>query len=408
MKHRVIFHADCNAFYASVEETIHPELKNVPMAVCGDPKSRRGIILAKNERAKRFGIQTAETIWQAQRKCPELVLVPPRRGLYQAYCEQINAIYDQYTDQVERFGIDESYLDVTGSLSLFRTDGEGLAHVIRERVFRETGLTISVGVSYNKIFAKIGSDYKKPNAVTCITPENYRQIVWPLPASDLLLVGKVMRQSLARHGICTIGQLAQADLAFLRLQFGKTGEQMHLYANGLDDSPVLRADEQPDAQSIGHGMTFPRSLVTRSEITTALTALADGVASRMRHEGVKCCTVQLSVKDDNLKVITRQTTLPEATCLARDLVAVALALLDKSWPKGKPIRLLALTGQKLVPQDQVIRQLSLLDDEESQKKRERLEQLEKAVDGIRAKYGHGSISYGSLLHNDLGINTEKE
>jgi len=262
-KDRVIFHIDCNAFYASVEEIRHPELKKVPMAVCGDPASRRGVVVAKNELAKGSGVTTGESIWSAKQKCPDLVLRPTRHHLYRQYCEKVNAIYAQYTDQVEAASIDESYLDVTGSLHLFGGDEIRLAHEIRERVPRETGLTVSVGISYNKIFAKIASDYKKPNAVTCFNRENYRELLWPLPVSAMLMVGKSTEDILHRMYIKTIGDLARTSEDTLRRRLGKIGEQLHIYANGLDDSPVLHIGESDDLHSVGNGMTFKRNLIPR-------------------------------------------------------------------------------------------------------------------------------------------------
>jgi DNA polymerase-4 len=200
---RHIFHADCNSFFASVEETFRPELRRVPMAVAGDPENRHGIILAKNELAKKFKIATAETVWSAKMKCPELVLVPPRHKTYSEFCERVNAIYEQYSPLVERFGVDESFIDVTGCLHPFGGDALKCANEIRERVKREIDITISIGVSWNKIFAKLGSDYKKPNAVTNITRENWKEIVFPLPASDLFFVGRKTAVALAKLGVHT-------------------------------------------------------------------------------------------------------------------------------------------------------------------------------------------------------------
>ena len=208
---RVILHCDLNCFYASVELLSHPDLRDVPMAVCGDPNSRHGIILAKNEPAKKFGIQTAETIWQAKKKCPDLVLLPPHHDLYREYSRKVNAIYDQYTDLVEHFGIDESWLDVTHTLHLFGGDAKVLADTLRERMKQELGLTLSVGISFNKVFAKLGSDYKKPDATTVISRENWKELVWPLQVGDLLYVGGAARKLLKQYGITTIGQLPPAS-----------------------------------------------------------------------------------------------------------------------------------------------------------------------------------------------------
>ncbi|HML49757.1 MAG TPA: DNA polymerase IV, partial [Clostridia bacterium] len=253
---RIIYHADMNAYFASVEELFHPELREVPMAVCGDPKSRRGIIVAKNEKAKAFGVKTAETIYQALRKCPDLVLRPARHREYDEYCERANAIYGQYTDLLERASIDESYLDVTGTLHLFGTDPVLLAHEIRERIHRELGLTISVGVSFNKFFAKMASDMKKPNAVTVITRDNYRDTIWALPIGQMHMVGKAAQAVLLSMNIRTIGDLAKADPAYLRHKLGKHGDYLHANANGLDDSPVIPPEKTPAAKSIGKHNTF--------------------------------------------------------------------------------------------------------------------------------------------------------
>ena len=397
----IIYHIDCNSFYASVEELLYPEYKKVPMAVCGNPEARRGIILAKNQLAKGYGVKTAETIWQAQHKCPDLVLRPARHYLYREYCEKVNAIYEQYTSQVQRFGIDESYLDVTGSLHLFGGDALALAHEIRQRVTRETGLTVSVGVSWCKVFAKLGSDLKKPDAVSVISRENYRQIVWPMPVGSLLFVGSKTEESLRQLGVCTIGELAHMDFMLLHKRFGKLADQLHAYANGLDDSPVLEAGQEEEIQSVGNGMTFSRNLVSREDIHTSVTVLSDSVASRMRRYGVKGAAVQVTIKDPNLKVITRQKPLSKPTYLAADLTRAVMELIDASWKIGNPIRMLTVTALKLVPQGMAVEQISLFEEIESgRKKRER---LEKTVDGIRERFGHGSILPGSVLGNDLGI-----
>jgi len=398
---RVIFHIDCNAFYASVEELFHPELKAVPMAVCGNPEARRGIILAKNELAKGYGVKTAETIWQAQRKCESLVLRPARHGAYSEYCERVNAIYGQYTSQVQRFGIDESYLDVTGSLHLFGGDALALAHEIRKRVTRETGLTVSVGVSWCKVFAKLASDLKKPDAVSVISRENYREVAWALPANTLLYVGRNTAEGLRLMGIETIGQLAAAPAELLRRRFGKLGDQLFAYANGLDDSPVLEIGQEEDIHSVGNGMTFSRDLVSRGDIRTSVTVLSGSVAARMRRYGVKAGAVQVTIKDQNLKIITRQKPLPRQSYLAADLTAAVLELIEASWKIGVPIRMLTVTALKLVPQEAAVDQISLF--EEPREGSEKREKLEKTVDSIQQRFGKRSIKPGSVVKNDLGI-----
>ena len=283
---RMIYHVDCNGFYASVECLDNPALRGVPLAVAGDPKDRSGIILAKNELAKRYGVQTTETLWQARRKCPELVLVPPRHDRYHEVSEQVKALFETYTDQVESFGLDEAWLDVTGSLRYFSASAMELADRIRLHVKDEIGITVSIGVSFNKVFAKLGSDMKKPDAVTVISRENYRQLIWPLPASELLYVGKVAAEELRRRFIYTIGDLAQQDRAELTRLLGKSGDLLWIYANGLDREPVRKARESEPVKSIGNGMTFRRDLRGESEIRAGIIALSDEVATRLRRTGM--------------------------------------------------------------------------------------------------------------------------
>ena len=403
---RTILHCDCNGFFASVECLLHPELKKVPMAVCGSPEERHGIILAKNERAKKYGVQTAETIWQAKRKCPKLVLVPPHHGEYRKYSALVNRIYREYTDQVEPFGIDESWLDVTGSRLLFG-DGEHIADEIRERVKAEIGITISAGVSFNKIFAKLGSDYKKPDATTVISRENFRSLVFPMPVGNLLFAGKSVCRTLSRLSIRTIGDLAQSDRAMISRALGKMGEMLHDYANGLDDSPVRSSYEEREIKSVGNGITFRRDLTGTDDIRLGVLALSDSVAARMRKYGVKCQTVQVTIKNPSLKSITRQKTLEKPTHLARVLSDTAMEIIADSWNPNAPIRMLTITGGNLVPEDQSFEQLSLFakPDAPDLKKQEYLEQT---LDRIREKFGRDSVSRAGILKNDLGIRTSEK
>ena len=398
---RVILHCDCNAFYASVETLLRPELEKVPMAVCGDPESRHGIILAKNERAKKFGVATAETIWQAKRKCPGLVLVPPHRGEYVRYSRLVNEIYQRYTDQVEPFGIDESWLDVTGSQNLFGT-GPEIADEIRRTVREELGLTVSVGVSFNKVFAKLGSDYKKPDATTVISRENFRRIVWPLPVGALLYVGKAAQETLAQLQVRTVGQLAASDRALVAKRLGKMGEMIHDYANGLDESPVRAADDTREIKSVGNGMTYRRNLVGLEDIRLAVLTLSDSVSARMRRHGVKCRTVQVLIRDPGFKSISRQRALPAPTHLGREIAEAALAIIRDAWDLRAPIRMITITGANLTDAGGAGEQLSLCapPDDKSREKRER---LEAAMDGIREKFGQDAIGPAGVLGNDIGI-----
>jgi DNA polymerase-4 len=397
---RWILHCDCNSFFASVELLEHPELREVPVAVCGDPESRHGIVLAKNEAAKRYGIQTAETVWQARTKCPQLTLLPSHRERYRTFYTRINAIYQEYTARVEPFSIDESWLDVTQTWRLFASSPAALADDLRARVRRETGLTISVGVSFNKVFAKMGSDYKKPDATTVITRANYRDLLWPLPVGDLLFVGKRTGARLEALGIRTIGDLAAADPGLLTDALGKLGADLSRCARGEDAAAVRRWGESEPVKSIGNGITFKRDLRTVAEIQTGLSALADEVAGRLRRHGLYAGAVQVTIKGADLKSIQRQKQLPMSTFLARDLAREALALVRANWPPGRPIRMLTVTALALTNEPFAVQQ-SLFDD--APQPDPRREALERSLDAIRAKYGKGAIADASLLGNDLGL-----
>ena len=391
---RVIFHCDLNSFYASVELLSHPELRHRPVAVCGDPASRHGIILAKNEPAKAFQVKTAETIWQAKRKCPDLTLLPAHHGLYRDFSCKVNSLYQEYTDLVEPFGIDESWLDVTGTLHLFGGDGAVLADRLRDEVRGRFGLTISVGVSFNKVFAKLGSDYKKPDATTVITRDNFQKIVWPLPVTDLLYVGRAAAQIFQQFGVRTIGDLAAFDREQLFQLLGKNGVQLHDFASGEDHSPVASAGQYTPPKSIGNGYTFPDDLQGREKIRAGVAQLADQVATRLRRHGMKCQGVSLAIRDPNFRDISRQTRLDPPTDLARELTQAAMELADSCWNMSNPVRALTVTAIYLIPIEEAGAQLDLFS-AGLDVKRQRLERLEVAMDAIRAKYGLGAIAPAS-------------
>ena len=392
---RVIYHCDCNSFYCSVELLSRPELKSVPTAVCGDPGSRHGIILAKNEPAKKLGVRTAETIWQARRKCPGLVLLPAHHGLYREYSRKVNAIYDRFTDLIEPFGIDESWLDVTGSLHLFGGDPKMLADRIRDTVREELGLTISVGVSFNKVFAKLGSDYKKPDATTVITVDNFRRVVWPLPVTDLLYVGRAAARVLRQYGVTTIGELAAFDRFALTELLGKQGGQLWNYANGLDASPVAPAGTYTPPKSVGNGETFPRNLIRREEVGRGVAMLADQVAVRLRKHGMMASTLQVSIRDPNFKDICRQRPLDAPANTARELYRAAMDIIGRSWKPNAPIRAITLTAHNLIPEGEAAEQLDLFQSA-GPRRRDRVEKLERAMDGIRSKYGRKAVTVAAL------------
>ena len=391
---RIILHCDLNCFFASVELLSHPDLRHLPVAVCGDPSSRHGIILAKNEPAKRCGVQTAETIWQAKKKCPSLVLLPPHHDRYRVYSKQVNAIYEQYTDLVEPFGIDESWLDVTGSLHLFGGDAAALADTLRHRVREELGLTLSVGVSFNKVFAKLGSDYKKPDATTVMSRENWKEIVWPLPVGDLLFVGGAARKLLAQYGVKTIGDLAACPTDMLESLMGKLGTQLHEYACGLDASPVRSRYDRETVKSVGNGTTFPQNLTTWEQVRGGIAVLADSVATRLRRYGLYAGGVQVTVRDPAFRDRSRQTQLSTPTHLIRDITAAAMELTGQLWKPPSPIRALTVTAIHLATPADAYEQVDLFTAAEAPK-RKKQEQLEAAMDHIRSKYGTDAISYGA-------------
>lgn len=390
---RTILHCDCNSFFASVECVFRPELWDVPMAVCGDPESRHGIVLAKNEHAKKYGIVTAETVWQAKKKCPELVLVPPHHDRYNEFSKRINEIYCEYTDRVEPFSVDESWLDVTGSRRLFG-DGKTIADTLRRRIKEEIGVSISVGVSFNKLFAKMGSDYRKPDATTVIDRENYRQILYPMPVSNFMFVGHSAATTLGRMGIRTIGDLAASDRGCLVAALGKMGGALHDSANALDNDPVRLFTDQREVKSVGNGMTFPHDLSNKEEVRNGLLYVTEPVAARLRAHGLFCRTVQLTVKYPSLKVVVRQRPLPHPTRLVSDLLDGAWELLGECWQEGTPLRSLTVTASRLSANAD--EQLCLFE-EETPQSRERQETLEDTVQQLRDKYGKTSVKRCAVL-----------
>ena len=401
---RTILHCDCNAFYASVECMLRPELKDVPMAVAGDITKRHGIILAKNELAKKYGVKTAETIGSARKKCPDIVLVLPHHELYAEYSKKVNDIYKRYTDLVEPFGIDESWLDVTASMKLFG-DGVHIANEIRRAVREEIGITVSVGVSFNKVFAKLGSDYKKPDATTVIDRNNYKDIVWPLPVGDLLFAGRHTTETLGKIGIKTIGELAAADRELTGAALGKMGYTLWDYANGIDNDPVKNVEDVREIKSVGNGMTFKTDIVTKDELSCGITALADSICSRMRRAQVKCRGVQVYIKYSDFKSVSKQKQLSLPTNVSKEIAKEAFDLANAVRDKRKAIRMLRITGINIEHRDNCGVQLSLFEDIDT-KKHEKLERLETNIDKIRNKFGKGAITFGSALGNEIGIDEE--
>ena len=400
---RVILHCDLNSFYASVELLSHPELKELPVAVCGDPSSRKGIILAKNEPAKRYGVKTAETIWQARQKCPELVLLPPHHDRYRTFSHLVNEIYGSYSDLVEPFGIDESWLDITGSMHLFGGNPGEIADGIRRRVRDELGLTLSVGVSFNKVFAKLGSDYRKPDATTVISPENWQEMVWPLPVGSLLFAGPAAQRTLGQYGLHTIGQLAGADSALPQELLGKLGYQLWRYANGRDDAPVRPQHIREPVKSVGNSSTFPENLTTREAVRRGTALLCDSVATRLRQQGLYCRCLQVGLRDPAFHNISRQKHLPHSTHLMRELLDAAMSLIDQIWRPPSPVRLINVTALDLTDQWETYEQEDLFAPAQSRQD-QRLEKLEQTMDSIRRRFGGSAIGYGEppggALHDE--------
>ena len=412
VKPRLIFHCDCNNFYASCECLERPELKSVPMAVAGDPKYRTGVVVAKNELAKRAGVKTTDTVWQARRKCPGIVFVPPRHGLYAKISGQVNAIYHEYTDYLEPASIDESYLDMTGAPEYYGLSPVELADTIRRRVREEIGVTISVGISDNKVFAKMGSDYKKPDATTHITRENYRELLWKLPVGDLLFAGRATVGELGKHHIRTIGDLAQQEREWLSHILGKGGEQLWDYANGLDREPVRLWGEKEEIKSVSRGMTFRKNLTSEEEVWCGLSVLTDEIAMLLRHHGLKGSVVQVHIKTPELKLFSRQVTLDHYTCLHKEILDTCMQIVKTQWRIGEkaPIRALTAGVTHLVPTDKATEQLNLFDfaDSSAAEKREKQERLEAAMDRIRQKHGSGSVTMGYAENEAIGVIRKKQ
>ncbi len=385
---RTILHVDCNKFYASVECLYRPEIRNKPVAVGGSPESRHGIILTKNEIASKYGLTVGEPLWKAYQKCPELIVVPPNYPLYLRFSKLCRKVYEDYSEYIEPFGLDESWLDVTGN----QQSGMEIAEEIRGRIKYELGITVSIGVSFNKIFAKLGSDYKKPDAITRIGPDNYKEIAWPLPCGDLLFAGRSTANKLNSYGIYTIGDLAQTDIKFLRSVFGKNGDTLFRFANGLDDMPVKHKDEIRDVKSVGNSTTTPRDLVNDSDVGAVLRVLSESVAERMREKGLKGRTVTISVRDTRLNSFTRQKKLPFPTNLSTEILAAGMELFKSNYTWDNNIRSLGISVSEF--DFEYCEQFDL---EGTAEHREKLQKIENTIDILRRRFGHYCIQRASQL-----------
>ncbi len=390
---RTILHCDMNNFYASVECMLNPSLRDKAVAVCGSVEERHGIVLAKNYAAKAFGVSTGEAIWQAKKKCPNLTIVEPHYEQYMKFSRKAREIYGRYTDQIEPYGMDECWLDVTAS----RTMGNGfeIADEIRRTITFELGLTISAGVSFNKIFAKLGSDMKKPDAVTCIPQETFRDQIWNLPASDMLGVGRATEKVLTRFGINTIGQLAAAPDYLLQSHFGKNGMALKRYANGLDSSPVMRCDYVSPVKSIGHGITTLQDLENNAEVWAIMLDLVQDIGTKLRTHKKKAGGVAIYIRNNELFGKEWQCKFGMPTHSPTYLARAAYDLFCKSYKWERPIRSVTVRAIYLVEEDAPI-QCDFFTDMNALDKRER---LDAAIESIRSRFGKNAIRNAVLCQN---------
>ena len=388
---RVILHSDCNCFYASVEMLHHPELDGKPLAVGGDPEQRHGIILTANYIAKRAGVKTGTALWEARQACPELVIVPPRMDLYLRFSELARAVYREYSDLVEPYGLDECWIDCTGSVECFGS-GLQIAREISDRIRRELGITVSIGVSWNKIFAKFGSDYRKPDAITVVSRDNYRKIVWESPVEDLLFVGRATRRKLLRYGILTIGELAQADPSFLHGIFGKMGLVLSAFARGEDRTPVSADRGESPIKSIGNSTTTPRNLTTEQDVRMVMYMLSESVASRLRNHGFVGDVVEICVRDSTLSGFSRQHRIDVPTNISEEIAQEGMRLFRENYDWKSPIRSIGVRVSHLKAEG-FPWQLSIFTDPEWREKQLR---ADLAVDEIRNRFGYEAVRRGLM------------
>ena len=400
MSGRAILHCDLNNFYASVEAVLHPELKGVPLAVCGAVEDRHGIVLAKSNPAKAYGVKTGDTVWQAKLKCPSIIILDkPNYAEYSRYSKIVREIYKRYTDRVEPFGIDECWLDITASTGLFG-DPFTIAEKIRNAVREETGLTISVGVSFTKILAKLGSDLKKPDATTVISKDNFKRLVFPLPVGDLLGVGKRTAEKLNKYNILTIGDLASADTDFLVSKFGVNGTRLHIYANGMDCEEVALCGTSDAPKSIGNGTTTSEDIKSMEDAEAVIYALAETVATRMRKANVIGKGVSVSVRDMLLNTMGRQAQLPDYTDNASIIARQASELLATFYDFRIPLRTITVTVFSLLDYEE--KPISLFDNEG-----EKMRHLDRTLDALRERFGKSALKRAINIESVFDYDTHE-
>lgn len=391
---RVILHSDINHCYAQIEEMKNPQLREVPMAVGGFEEKRHGIILAKNDLAKTYQIKTGESLREAKAKCPQLLIVPPNYQDYMYYTEQVKNIYRTYSDRVESYGLDEAWIDVSESVTLFG-DGRSIAQRIQQEVWETLGLTVSIGISFNKIFAKLGSDQQKHLGLVEITQQNYQEVVWPLPVDELFYVGRATAKKLHDASIHTIGQLAKLPIAWMKCQFGKVGELIWGFANGLDQTIVNESFQEAPIKSIGNGITTPKNIETLEDAIIVYYVLVESVAARAKEAGLRGKVISLSLRNTNLSSITRQRTLSQGTNLCEDIMDVVVSLLKEHYDFSIPLRTISISLSQL-EQQQEPQQLNLFVDETQYEKQCALEET---MERIKDRYGYHKARRCSMKLN---------
>lgn len=396
---RIILHSDMNSFYASVECMLHPELKGKPVAVCGSTENRHGIVLAKSELAKKTGIKTGMVNWEAKQRCPNLITVPPHYDQYLKYSKLAREIYQRFSDCVEPYGPDECWVSLTNSAKLLGYDvmdmnaGEEIANKISIIMKEELGLTVSIGVSFNKIFAKLGSDMKKPDGVTIIRKDEYKDKVWSLPASELLYVGRQTEKKLNLYGIRTIGDLANTDPNYLKQWMGKHGLQIWMYANGFDESPVAPEDYYCPVKSVGHGITCVSDLDNSEEVGKVILELSQDIGAKLRTHGLSANGVSIHIRNNDLYSKQYQMKLPAYTQNSAEIAEYAKLLFEREYAWVTPVRAITVTAIGLSPKGQPC-QMDIFD---NYLKREKQDKIEQAVDDIRRRFGKKAIFPASLL-----------
>ena len=391
MKERIILHCDLNNFFASVSLLFNPTLKGLPVAVCGDKENRHGIVLAKNELAKSFGVKTAEAIFEAKAKCPELVTLPPIYEKYEEYSKKAHKIYERYTDMIEPFGIDECWLDVTGSTVLFG-DGKAIADKIRADIKKELGITASVGVSFNKVFAKLGSDMKKPDGTTVIDKENFKSIVWPLPISDLLFVGKKLKMC----GIHTIGDITLCDDATLKRLLGKNGIDLKNFALGLDNSPVITPTENDIPKSIGKSITCGTDFTNCDEVWKAFLKFSQYICDALHKKNLYAGGIQVHIRTASLAVKEFSHTFTDSTNCTITFAKRGFELFCKNYSFSEPLRSVGLRAINIKSEKTAVQQDIFGNSDKS----EELEKIDDSIFKLRQKFGKNSIKRATTVENE--------